>query len=116
MDVEETLDALRARGLSVALASNFDARLHAVCAGHPALASVEVRVISSEVGWKKPSPQFFRALVERCAVRPEQILMIGDDRENDVDAARAAGLKAVHLDRSGRGGDGSLTCLEELLG
>lgn len=115
MDVEETFDALRARGLSIALASNFDARLHSVCAGHPPLAGVSTRLISSEVGWKKPSPEFFRALVERCGVAPKQILMVGDDRENDVLAARRAGLQAIHLDRSGKGGDDCLTSLEELL-
>jgi len=115
MDVEDTIEELRRRGVSIGVASNFDARLHSICDGHSALAGISVRVISSEIGWKKPSREFFQAMMTRCGVSPEQILMIGDDRENDVEAARAAGLRAIHLDRSGRGEDDAISTLDELL-
>jgi putative hydrolase of the HAD superfamily len=114
-DVAGTLKALGARGFRLALASNFDARLHSVCAGHPELAQVETRVISSEIGWKKPSPRFFAAVIQACDVRPNEILMVGDDFANDVEPALAAGIHAVHLERTGRGGDTTIATLEQLL-
>jgi putative hydrolase of the HAD superfamily len=114
VDVPETLDALRSRGINIALASNFDSRLHAVIDGLPDLADIRTRIISTEVGWKKPSREFFQVLASRCGVRPEQILMIGDDRRDDVDAARTAGLLALHLDRSQSSGKESISTLEEL--
>jgi HAD superfamily hydrolase (TIGR01458 family) len=43
----------------------------------------------------KPTGAFFRAAAERLRMRPEQILMIGDDIEADIGGAQAAGLKAA---------------------
>lgn len=114
VDVADTLAALHALGLKLAMASNFDVRLHSVVDGHPELASVQTRVISTEVGFKKPSPDFFRALIDRCGAEPHEILMIGDDWNDDIVAARSVGLQAIHLDRSGRGEKEAITTLEEL--
>ena len=44
------------------MASNFDSRLHAVCEGHHVLHRISRRVVSSEIGHRKPGPQFFQAL------------------------------------------------------
>lgn len=93
---------LARRGYRLGVASNFDRRLHAVLAGIPALARLAERVISSEAGWRKPAPEFFALLCERAGLPPEQVLLVGDDRGNDYDGARAAGLAAVLLDPAGR--------------
>ena len=52
------------------------------------------------MGWKKPGPGFFGALVEACGCRPDQVLMVGDDPVNDVGGALNSGLQAVQVDRS----------------
>jgi putative hydrolase of the HAD superfamily len=91
------------RGYRVGLASNFDHRLRTVAAGLPELLGVGPLVISSEVGWKKPAPSFFAALCEQAALAPEQILLIGDDPDNDFAGALAAGLNALILDSTGLG-------------
>jgi putative hydrolase of the HAD superfamily len=98
-DVAEALVRLSANGLQVALASNFDRRLHQVCDGLPALDQIGVRVVSSEVGWRKPSPGFYRALVSQTGVDAGEIVMIGDSWLNDIAGAREAGLQALWLDR-----------------
>ncbi|HKI35782.1 MAG TPA: HAD-IA family hydrolase [Gemmataceae bacterium] len=77
------------------MASNYDARLHGVAAGMPELRPLRHIVISSEVGWRKPAPQFFGALCARVDLNPAEILFIGDDRGNDYEGATAAGLRAV---------------------
>ncbi|SMC26796.1 putative hydrolase of the HAD superfamily [Desulfacinum hydrothermale DSM 13146] len=53
---------------------------------------------SFELGFAKPDPHFFR-LVKTRALRSgltaEQVLVVGNDPENDVEAARTHGLQAV---------------------
>jgi putative hydrolase of the HAD superfamily len=103
-DVPEVLDRLEADGYSLAVASNFDRRLHAVCDGFPALQKIGVRVISSEVGFRKPGRGFFAALVAQAGCDANDVLMVGDDAANDVAGARQAGLGAVLINRRGEAG------------
>lgn len=96
------LTELAHRGLTLGVASNFDRRLHAVFDGLPGLAPVRVRVVSAEVGWRKPAPKFFAAVVRATGCRPGEVLFVGDDFANDYAGATAAGLRAVLLDPHGR--------------
>lgn len=112
-DVIPALDRLTSAGLQIALASNFDHRLHSVCAGLPGLASIAVRVVSSEVGWRKPSAGFYQALVAQTGVEPAEIVMIGDSWLNDVEGARQAGLQALWLDRRGPSASDRFGCLAQ---
>jgi muconate cycloisomerase len=98
-DVKETLAALSARGFRLALASNFDSQLNTVVDGLAELEPIDCRVISSIAGYRKPSLHFYRRLTKQAACPAERILMVGDDFENDVAGALAAGLRAVHLCR-----------------
>lgn len=100
-DVAGALLRLSASGLQLALASNFDRRLHQVCDGLPGLDQIRLRVVSSEVGWRKPSTSFYRILVSQTGVDPGEIVMIGDSWLNDIVGAREAGLQALWLDRRG---------------
>lgn len=52
-------------------------------------------------GVGKPQPEIFRAALERLAIAPERTIYIGDTYEVDVLGARAAGLRAVLIDRMG---------------
>lgn len=97
------LSALRAAGFQVGLATNFDHRLRSVLTGLPALAALDDVVISSEIGWKKPAAPFFARLGERGGLAPEQVLLVGDDLENDYGGATAAGIHARLLDPTGAG-------------
>lgn len=49
----------------------------------------------------KPSPDFFRAVLDTAGVQPTQALMVGDDVESDVGGAQRAGLRGV-LVRTGK--------------
>ncbi len=113
-DVPETISRFQAAGYRLAIASNFDSRLHAVCNGMASLRAIELRIISSEVGCRKPGRLFFAALVARAGCHAGDVLMIGDDRANDVEGARAAGLEAILIKRRGHCGPGEISSLIEL--
>ncbi len=97
-EVGVALRRLRQAGYRLAVCSNFDARLNSVMAGLPELAPIELRIISSEIGYRKPSPRFFEALVRAAGCCPSEILFIGDDPTSDVAAARNSGLAALQID------------------
>src|SRR5207249_3990940 len=102
-EAEEVLRALAGRGYALGIASNFDSRLRALVAGLPELAPVRHLVISSEVGWRKPAPAFFEAVCREVSLTPAQVLLVGDDLDNDHAGASACGLHVLLLDRHRRG-------------
>jgi putative hydrolase of the HAD superfamily len=104
-DVVPALDSLANQGLSLCVGSNFDGRLRGVVKGLPELKDcLDSLVISSEVGFRKPHPSFFRAACAHLGLAPENVLCVGDDPENDVRGAIRAGLSALLVDRGADGG------------
>lgn len=108
------LGELRACGLRLAIGSNYDRRLRSVLSGTPALASVTRVVISSEVGWRKPAPEFFACLRTALDEEVGAILFVGDDPVNDCDGAIRHGLTALLLDPRGRHVDSGRRCIAML--
>jgi putative hydrolase of the HAD superfamily len=100
-DVGPTIAALRERGLNVAVASNFDGRLHPVCDGLPPLDEIGLRVVSSEVGFNKQSRGFYEAVLRLVDAPPDEVVVVGDDAINDVRGAEQAGIRGVLIDRGG---------------
>ena len=98
-DTVNVLPALREAGYRLAIASNFDSRLHAVCLGHPVLNVIERRYVSSEMEYRKPAPEFYSQLISNCDCPANQILMVGDDHAHDVTGPLAAGMHALLIDR-----------------
>ena len=98
-DVPDTLAALHELGLPVAVASNFDARLHGVFAGHAELAGIDARFVSSELGWRKPDARFFETVCDRLGLGPADVLYVGDDPQADLAGAAAAGLRSLLIER-----------------
>ncbi len=100
-DILPGLKTLSQAGFRLGLASNFDARLRPIAA--QLLGDFELQLfISSEIGWVKPAEQFYSQVTRRLNLAPEQILLIGDDWENDVAAPRRFGWQAWFLNRDGQ--------------
>jgi putative hydrolase of the HAD superfamily len=117
-DAAEVFDALADRGLVLGLASNYDERLASVLAGRPELSPLAGRVVvSSRVGVRKPGHGFFRRVADVAGCRPGEVVLVGDDLENDFLGATAAGMAAVLLDPRDRHPDTSprITSLRELI-
>jgi putative hydrolase of the HAD superfamily len=80
------------------LASNYDRRLRSVWEGLPELRECRQLIISSEIGWRKPAPQFFQALCREMSLPARQVLSVGDDPRNDYHGAIAANMPAILFD------------------
>lgn len=94
-DAAEVIASAKLEGLIVGVASNFDSRLHRILDGLPPLAGLQHRIISAEIGWRKPSGRFFEAVIHAANCLPEQIVFVGDRPDNDVAGAEAAGLLPI---------------------
>jgi putative hydrolase of the HAD superfamily len=99
-DVLPAIAELRAHGLLLGLVSNASRDLEAFSRHHRL--DVDAWISSGSHGKVKPSPTIFRAVLELLDVRPEEAAMVGDQPADDVDGARALGMRAFLLDREGR--------------
>jgi HAD superfamily hydrolase (TIGR01509 family) len=74
---------------------------------------VDVLVVSEEAGCAKPDPAIFHIALDRagCAT-PAEAVMVGDAWATDIAGARAAGLRAIWLNRHARPCPQPGTCAE----
>lgn len=100
-DVADVWRGLENRGMLVGVASNFDSRLHAVLRQAELTRGCQHVFASANVGFSKPDPRFFAEVARRLNLPPDRIVLVGDDRTNDMDGATHAGWQAVFVDRSG---------------
>ena len=95
--VTELWTWLHRHGYRLAVASNFDRRLEAICRGKPPLDLAEAVFTCTNLGVRKPSVEFFRRIAARVELDPRACLMVGDTLRADVLPALEAGWQAVHL-------------------
>ena len=104
-DVLPTLEALRERGCPIGIISNFDSRLFPVLDGLGVAEWFESVTLSSQVGATQPHGEIFAHALRRHGVPAAAAVHVGDAPVEDVEGARAAGLRAVLVDRAGRHAD-----------
>ncbi len=114
-DARPALEALRRLGLRLVSVSNWDISLPKVLERCGLLELVDGIVSSAGAGARKPDPAIFAPALELAGCGPEEALHVGDTPEEDVDAARAAGIAVLLLDRDGGGDIASLQEIEEHL-
>lgn len=82
--------------------------LIAVTNGNAQIASTPLRGIfahsltAAAVGAAKPDPTIFNHALQLSDCQPDECLHLGDDPWTDVEAARACGLTAIWINRTGR--------------
>ncbi|BFV57941.1 HAD family hydrolase [Kitasatospora sp. CMC57] len=96
-DVRPALTALRNAGLWVGIAGNQTSRAAEL------LAALDLPVdgiaTSGQWGVAKPDPAFFSRVVDWAPGEPDEIVYVGDHRDNDIVPAKANGLRALHIRR-----------------
>jgi putative hydrolase of the HAD superfamily len=98
-DALPVLDELRRHDLKIGLISNGQRDLEEFTAHHAL--DVDVAVGSKTHGRVKPHASIFQAAIRALDVRPAEVAMVGDSYEDDIEGARALGIRAILLDRDG---------------
>jgi len=101
-DVIEVLQAVRARGVTVGMVSNWDSRLLSICQALELESYFDFILASAVVGSAKPEAKIFEKALELANCRPDEAIHIGDSLENDWQGARAVGLEAIIINRDER--------------
>ncbi|HMI98255.1 MAG TPA: HAD family hydrolase [Gaiellaceae bacterium] len=99
-DTLPVLAELRAHGLKIGLVSNTGRDLVAFVAHHAL--DVDAALGSATHGKTKPHPAIFQAALDELGVAAEEAVMVGDSPEDDVEGARALGMRAFLIDRDDR--------------
>lgn len=115
-DVEPALRELRAAGTRLVIVSNWDCSLPDWLGPAGVLDLVDGVVSSAELGEAKPAPAVFLHGLELVGAEPGEAIHVGDSLENDVEGARAAGIRPLLLVRGGEppAGVDAISSLAEL--
>jgi putative hydrolase of the HAD superfamily len=99
-DALPALAVLREHRVKIGLVSNGSRDLEEFVAHHAI--DADCAVGSRAFGRTKPHPEIFRHALSLLEVEPEDAAMVGDSYEDDIEGARALGMRAFLLDRDGR--------------
>jgi putative hydrolase of the HAD superfamily len=99
-DVFPVLEELRRAELRIAVVSNGIRDLTAFVAHHRL--DVDAIVDSRTHGRVKPHPTIFQRALDLVEVTAASAVMVGDSLEEDVEGARALGMRAILIDREDR--------------
>ena len=105
-DAAPALRSLRAHGVRMVVVSNWDCSLPEWLERTGLAELLDGVVSSAAVGAAKPSPRIFRQALELAGVAPGEALHAGDSVAADLEGARAAGVRAVLIARTGGAPDG----------
>jgi putative hydrolase of the HAD superfamily len=105
-DAGEALAELRARGHRLVVASNWDCSLPDWLGPTGLLEHVDGVVTSAAAGAAKPDPAVFRRALSLAGVDGGEAVHVGDSLDNDVAGARAAGIRAILVQRGGEPAEG----------
>jgi FMN phosphatase YigB (HAD superfamily) len=96
-DVRSSLTALRSAGLWVGIAGNQTPRAAEMLRALDL--PIDDLATSGEWGVAKPDRGFFERVAEASPGTADQVLYVGDHRDNDLLPAKAAGLRAALIRR-----------------
>jgi putative hydrolase of the HAD superfamily len=114
-DAAPALAELRALGVRLVCVSNWDYSLPDVLARVGLADELDGVVTSAAIGARKPDPRLFEAALEVAGCAADEALHVGDTPTEDVEGAKAAGIRALLIDRDGGGDIESLRAIRHHL-
>jgi 2-haloalkanoic acid dehalogenase type II len=101
-DAEECLDRIAALGVHVGVLSDVDIDFLDFALGVVGLRDrFDSITTSEEAGVGKPNPQAFRLALQKAGAPASETAYVGDSARRDVEGARAVGMRALHVVRTG---------------
>jgi putative hydrolase of the HAD superfamily len=96
---------LRSLQWATAIVSNFDRRLPSLLESLGLADLFDAVVLCSDARAAKPDAAIFHLALERLETPPSRAVMVGDDEDMDLKAARSAGLRAIDVTSLAKLGD-----------
>lgn len=96
-----TLQGIQERGLPMGLISNIGEDIDSYLNKAGFDGFFQYKVTSFEAGYDKPNPEIFLLALQKAGVKADEALYVGDQYDQDVIGARAAGIKPILIDRDG---------------
>jgi len=100
-EVPDVLTELRARGMRLAICSNWDWDLTQAVDEVGLTDLVDVQVSSAWAGARKPHPRIFEQTLTKVGAAPAEAVFVGDTWGPDVAGPRAMGMTPLYLSRDG---------------
>jgi putative hydrolase of the HAD superfamily len=100
-EARRVLAELRARGLRLAICSNWDWDLNQAVDEVGLADLVDVQVSSAWAGARKPHPRIFEDTLTKLGVEAAECVFVGDTWGPDVAGPRALGMTPLYLSRDG---------------
>ncbi|MFN0116811.1 MAG: HAD-IA family hydrolase [Elusimicrobiota bacterium] len=97
-EVRETLNKLKQKQISLAVASNWDERLPSLLRKMELEVFFDHQFISYALEVSKPDPRFFSRALETIGVKSHEVIHVGDDDHEDR-GAEQVGIKFLLIDR-----------------
>ncbi len=85
---------------SIALITNFDhpPYIYSILSKYQLTKYFEFIAISGEIGFKKPDPQIFHITLKKIGLKPNEVVFIGDSKE-DIEGANNANIRPILIRR-----------------
>lgn len=113
-ETAEVLDLLKSRGIAMAVVSNWSPRLLIHLQNLKLTDRFDAILVSAIEGIEKPAPALFLRACERLRVDPAEALHVGDHAVNDIEGARAAGIRGLLIERDGGRPRDGITTIKSL--
>ena len=110
-----TLQCLQARGVPLGIVSNYGTHLLDLLPQLNIFHFFDFVIVSAIVGVAKPHPRIFEIAIEEAGVPPSQILYVGDNVVDDIEAASQVGIDAALINRPGREPSAASLMIDSLL-
>jgi len=98
-EVLETLEKLRSKFKLVLLTNTTGKSFEILNKKYNVSALFDVVIKSCDVGLLKPNFDFFELVLKKTGLQKDEIVLVGDNLENDVQAAEEFGFKSILVDR-----------------
>ncbi|MDP4625294.1 MAG: HAD family hydrolase [Akkermansiaceae bacterium] len=98
-ETETVLTSFKSKGISLAITSNFDSRIHRVIEELGIAHHFDLILTSADARARKPSPNIIHKLFDETGAAPTNTCLTGDSLTHDKGTAEAAGIPFYHINR-----------------